>query len=91
MTLKINRQGVVTDSAALAPAAVLEEKLEEAQAVIAELEAEHPGTGEPMAAVEHPADGTLSPPVSNDAPAPAAPRPPRVPPRRTPPPGAAGD
>ena len=87
MTLKINRQGVVTDSAALAPAAVLEE----AQAVIAELEAEHPGTGEPMTAVEHPADGTMSPPVSNDAPAAAAPRPPRVPPRRTPPPGAAGD
>jgi len=28
---------------------------------------EHPGTGAQMTAVEHPADGTLSPEVSNDA------------------------
>jgi hypothetical protein len=28
-------------------------------------EREHPGTGEPMTGTEHPADGTLSPPVSN--------------------------
>lgn len=31
-----------------------------------------PGTGEQMTAVEHPADGTMSPPVGNDAPVPAA-------------------
>jgi rubredoxin len=29
---------------------------------------EHPGTGEPMEGVEHPADGTMSPPLSNDDP-----------------------
>jgi hypothetical protein len=27
---------------------------------------EHPGFGEPMTAVEHPADGTMSPAISND-------------------------
>jgi hypothetical protein len=38
---------------------------------------EHPGTGEPVTAVEHPADGTMSPPVSND-PAPGEPEPVQV-------------
>jgi hypothetical protein len=40
--------------------------------------AEQPGTGEGMTAVEHPADGTWSPPVSNDAPAGPVPAPPAV-------------
>jgi hypothetical protein len=76
MTLKINRQGVVTDSAAAAPeTAVLEEQLEQAETEIAELEAKRPV------------------PVVETDPAPAVnpqPAAPRVPPRRTPPPGAAG-
>jgi hypothetical protein len=43
----------------------------------------HPGTGVPMEGVEHPADGTLSPPVSNDGEGepgePAVPEPPAEP------------
>lgn len=82
--LKINRDGIVSDSADVR---------------------EHPGTGVPMEAVEHPADGTMSPMVGDDEPvpaevpgdapvvapeaeaeaAPAAPAaPPRTPPRRPP-------
>ena len=33
----------------------------------------HPGTGGEMHGIEHPADGTMSPPVSNDEPGGAAP------------------
>jgi hypothetical protein len=29
---------------------------------------EHPGYGVPMTGIEHPADGTMSPPVSSDEP-----------------------
>lgn len=86
--LKINRDGIVSDSADVR---------------------EHPGTGEPMTGIEHPADGTMSPPVSDDDPVPpappvvapeaeaeaapatppAAPPAPRTPPRRAAPPGGA--
>lgn len=45
--LKINRDGIVSDSADVR---------------------EHPGTGEPMTGIEHPADGTMSPLVGNDEP-----------------------
>lgn len=88
--LKINRDGIVSDSADVR---------------------EHPGTGEPMTGIEHPADGTMSPPVSDDDPVPPAPPAapvveekaeaeaapatppaapaPRTPPRRAAPPGGA--
>ncbi|HEY5396204.1 MAG TPA: hypothetical protein VIL16_12485 [Trebonia sp.] len=93
---KIDRNGRVSyeaDAKASADSAVLEEKLAEDEAEIAELEAEQaaPAPVAPTVVIEHPADGTTSPPVSNAAPAAAAPRPPRVPPRRTSPPGGAGD
>jgi len=90
VTLKTNRQGVVTDSAAVTAEPFFEQLadvkagLAEANAEVAELEAqEHPGTGEEMHGTEHPADGTVSPPVSNGGG--VQPAPPRVPPRRTPP------
>ncbi len=78
--LKIDRDGRVSDSAAIAlDTAALEEK--QADAKIAELEAveaqEHPGTGEPMEGVEHPADGTMSPLAGSD-PAPGEPEPVQV-------------
>lgn len=79
MTLKINRQGVVTDSAAVTPdPAVLEEKLEAAQEQIAELEATR-------------AVPVVTPAEPVPAASPVPPRPPRMPPRRAAPPGVAGD
>jgi len=84
---KINRAGVVTFEA--------DARLAGAEASLAALDA--------TVAVEHPADGTMSPEVGNDGPGepepvagdapvpePAPKAPPRTPPRRTPPGGGQG-
>lgn len=54
--------GTATETEQAAPVAKETGTAPEAEAVAKE----HPGTGEPMRAVEHPADGTVSPPVSSD-------------------------
>lgn len=82
MSLRISRNGTVTDSAALrAAAAADEQQIADAQAAPG-----HPGTGVPVEGIEHPAGGTMSPPVSGeDGTAEAAPAvAPKSPPRRPP-------
>lgn len=64
-------------------AAEAEQAAQQAEAALAAAEAEarqSPGTGTPPAGVEHPADGTWSPPVSNAPGAPGLPAPVPVPP-----------
>lgn len=112
--LKIARDGSVTDSADAAAkpffgqladvhTALAEANAGDAEPAGAEARFEdHPGTGEEMHGIGHPADGTMSPPAGDgdgepaeDAapvppeavPDPSAPlAPPRTPPRRVPPP-----
>jgi len=83
--LKIARDGSVSDSAGVAA-----EAAEDGQAARTETRLEeHPGASQDTPGAGHPADGTMSPPANSDPPAPA-PAPSRIPPRRTPPPGARG-
>lgn len=75
---KISRDGVVSYEPGREPEAVGRQE--------AGMQAEeHPGHGEEIHGAEHPADGAMSPPVSNDEPEAAEPaHAPVAPPRRPP-------
>ena len=70
MSLKISRDGSVSDSAALPPIQAGDDGALEPQ--------EHPGTGEEMHGTEHPADGTMSPAVEGAPLTPGEPAPEQV-------------
>lgn len=60
MTVKISRDGTVSDSAAITATPETSGEPETAET------GEDPGTGEPMTGIEHPADGTPSPEISSE-------------------------